>query len=105
MLWYFLLVMNINFTTNEAAIELGVTVRRIRQLYDGGVLFGEKRGRDLFLTRESVMAARHRKTKPGPEKAGEQSAVKPATTTAPKTIGAKSVKKAAAKSVRKSKAK
>ena len=41
-------------TTPEAAQYLGVTPPHIRLLYYKGVLRGEKRGRDLWITKESL---------------------------------------------------
>src|SRR6185295_13950844 len=41
-------------TTPEAALYLGVTAPHIRLLYYNKVLRGEKRGRDLWITMESL---------------------------------------------------
>lgn len=41
-------------TTKETAERLGVSARNVRDLYARHVLEGEKRGRDLFITEESV---------------------------------------------------
>jgi excisionase family DNA binding protein len=41
-------------TTSEAARYLNVTPPHIRLLYYRGVLRGEKRGRDLWITKESL---------------------------------------------------
>src|SRR5882757_7036145 len=46
--------MNVEVTTPEAAQYLGVTPPHIRLLYYKGVLRGEKRGRDLWITKESL---------------------------------------------------
>ncbi len=54
-------------TTNQVADELGITVRRVRQLFREGILQGEKLGRDLFIDPESLDQAKARKTAPGPE--------------------------------------
>lgn len=56
-----------HYTTNEAAIELGVTSARVRQMILNGELEAEKFGRDLMITAEALDAARARKTAPGPE--------------------------------------
>lgn len=53
-------------TTAEAAAELGVTAARVRQLVLSGEIKGERIGRDVLIPRESVEAAKQRKTKPGP---------------------------------------
>src|SRR5262245_53425772 len=54
-------------TTNQVADELGITVRRVRQLFEEGILAGEKMGRDLFIDPQSVDLAKERKTAPGPK--------------------------------------
>ena|ERR1051325_10676859 len=46
--------LNEEVTTPEAARFLGVTPPHIRLLYYKNVLRGEKRGRDLWITRESL---------------------------------------------------
>lgn len=42
-------------TTHEAAALLGVSVRRVQALIAAGKLVAERRGRDWFLDRDSVM--------------------------------------------------
>jgi excisionase family DNA binding protein len=49
-------------TTAEAGRELGVSPSRIRQLVLAGRIEAERRGRDLFVTRESLERERVRKT-------------------------------------------
>jgi excisionase family DNA binding protein len=50
-------------TTPEAAQYLGVTPPHIRLLYYKDVLRGEKRGRDLWITKESLDEyKKHRRT-------------------------------------------
>jgi len=55
-----------SFTTKEAAAELGVTPSRIRQMIIDGSLPATKRGRDQFIARADLEAARARQTRPGP---------------------------------------
>jgi excisionase family DNA binding protein len=54
------------YTTEEAAMQLGVTSARVRQMILDGTLPAEKFGRDLLITAEAIGAAKLRKTKPGP---------------------------------------
>ena len=54
------------YTTSEAALELGVTSARVRQMILKGELKAEKFGRDLMITAEAVSGAKKRKTAPGP---------------------------------------
>ncbi len=54
------------FTTNEAAVELGVTAARVRQMVLHRVLPATKFGRDLVITAESLEVAKRRKIMPGP---------------------------------------
>lgn len=42
-------------TTHEAAALLGVSVRRVQALIAAGKLVAERRGRDWFIDRDSVM--------------------------------------------------
>ena len=58
--------MDKNYTTTEAAMELGVTPARVRQMVLAGLLEAEKFGRDLVISASALTAAKHRKTKPGP---------------------------------------
>jgi excisionase family DNA binding protein len=58
--------MDKNYTTAEAAVELGVTPARVRQMVLDGLLEAEKFGRDLVISAKALTAAKHRKTKPGP---------------------------------------
>lgn len=54
--------------TKDAAIELGVTASRVRQLSYAGILSAKLIGRDLFISRRSITKAKQRKTLPGPAK-------------------------------------
>ena len=84
------------FTTKEAAAELGVTPRRVRQLFIVGENGVEKFGRDLLIPIEAIDAAKNRKTTPGPVKVGsiESKAGKPSQVSGPKT-GTKKLNKIA----------
>jgi excisionase family DNA binding protein len=54
------------YTTQEAAVALGVSSARVRQLILDGILKTERFGRAHVITREALEAARHRQTTPGP---------------------------------------
>jgi excisionase family DNA binding protein len=54
------------YTTAEAATALGVTPGRVRQMIIDGELVAEKLGRDLIINLEDIVAAKNRKTAPGP---------------------------------------
>jgi excisionase family DNA binding protein len=61
-------------TTTEAAMRLGVSDRRVRQMIEEGTLKGEKKGRDYLVDESSVEAAKKR-PKPGrPAKKGKKKA-------------------------------
>ena len=60
------------YTTSEAALELGVTSARVRQMVLRGELAAEKFGRDLMITAEAVTQAKRRKTIPGPSPASKE---------------------------------
>lgn len=55
------------YTTGEAAQALGVSSARVRQMVLEGDLPAEKFGHVLVIHAADVEAAKHRKTKPGPE--------------------------------------
>jgi excisionase family DNA binding protein len=55
-----------DFTTSEAAIELGITAGRVRQMIVDGELKATKHGRDLVITAAALDRAKKRKTAPGP---------------------------------------
>lgn len=55
-------------TTKDAAVKLGVTAGRVRQLIYARVLSAKLRGRDLFISVRSIDKAKKRKTLPGPAK-------------------------------------
>lgn len=59
------------YTTSEAADELGVTAGRIRQMVVDGELDAEKFGRDLMIKAEDLKKAKNRKTVPGPNPKGK----------------------------------
>jgi excisionase family DNA binding protein len=65
------------YTTNEAAELLEITASRVRQMVIDGTIRAEKKGRDLFIPESEIKAARARKTKPGPTPKAE-GAEKPA---------------------------
>lgn len=48
-------VMNSMYTTREAAVILGVQPRTVNQYIQRGQLTAEKRGRDLFISRDELM--------------------------------------------------
>lgn len=54
------------YTTNEAAVLLGLSAARVRQMVARGEIASEKFGRDRFVTAAAIEEARKRKTKPGP---------------------------------------
>ena len=58
--------MSKQYTTKEAAILVGVTPARIRQLAITGEIDHTYFGRDLVITELGIEQARKRKTKPGP---------------------------------------
>lgn len=61
-------------TTTQAAEELDLTTRRIRQLIADGDMEAVKAGRDFLIPKSEIEKARKRKTKPGPapaKKAGK----------------------------------
>jgi len=67
------------YTTNEAAVLLGVTSTRVRQMVLDGTMTAEKHGRDLMILPEAIKQAKLRKTKPGPAASTEEApAAKPA---------------------------
>lgn len=55
-------------TTSDAAVELGITPSRVRQLFYAGILSAKLKGRDLFVSARSIDKAKQRKTLPGPAK-------------------------------------
>ncbi len=83
------------FTTNETAVELGVTAARVRQMVLHGVLPATKFGRDLVITAESLEVAKRRKTMPGPAKSagGEKRAIGQTRATNGTSAGSSSEKK------------
>jgi excisionase family DNA binding protein len=54
------------FTTEQAAMELGVTPTRARQLIRAGILKAHQYGRAYLVTPAAIAAARKRHDKPGP---------------------------------------
>lgn len=56
-------------TTEQAAVALGITTRRVRMLIAEGVLQATKEGRDWHITQEAIEAAQTRNRKPGRRKA------------------------------------
>jgi excisionase family DNA binding protein len=54
------------YTTTQAASELGVTPGRVRQMVIDGEIAAQKFGRDLMISASAIMAAKKRKTTPGP---------------------------------------
>jgi excisionase family DNA binding protein len=67
------------FTTDEAAVELGVSSARVRQLILDGTLKTERFGRAHVITREALDQARLRQTSPGPAAKSAPSSEKRAT--------------------------
>jgi len=65
-------LMNKLYTTKEAALLVGVSVRRIRQLATHGEIEHRQFGRDLIITEVGINQAKTRKTKPGPAKNTER---------------------------------
>ena len=51
-----------HLTTREAAVLLGITPRRVRQLVKAGILLATRHGRDFVITTDAVEAARQRRT-------------------------------------------
>jgi hypothetical protein len=60
------------YSTLETAIRIGVSARRIRQLYQSGEIEGNMRGRDLFITETGIEQAKARRTKAGRPKNDER---------------------------------
>jgi excisionase family DNA binding protein len=54
------------FTAEEAALELGVTPSRVRQMIRAGLLPARRFGKVHVITRAALKTAEQRKTKPGP---------------------------------------
>jgi excisionase family DNA binding protein len=52
-------------TADEAAAELGLTGRRVRQLLNGGEIIGKKKGRDWIITREALEAYKRKRQEQG----------------------------------------
>jgi hypothetical protein len=61
-----MLRMSKNYTTNEAARELGVTPGRVRQMIVDGLLKTERFGSVHVIKPDALKIAAARKTKPGP---------------------------------------
>jgi hypothetical protein len=61
------------FTTEQAAIELGVTPTRTRQLIRAGILKAQQYRRVYLVTLAAIAAARNRHDKPGPIPKAQQS--------------------------------
>jgi len=54
------------FTTNEVAAILGVTPGRVHQMVTAGIIWAEKKGRDLLIPQSQIEKAKRRKTQRGP---------------------------------------
>lgn len=53
-------------TSEEAALELGVTPSRVRQMIRDGLLEARRFGKSHVIDRSALKVAGQRKTKPGP---------------------------------------
>lgn len=53
-------------TAEEAAIELGVTPSRVRQMIRAGILPARRFGKSHVITKADLQSAKQRKTAPGP---------------------------------------
>lgn len=53
-------------TAEEAAIELGVTPSRVRQMIRAGILPARRFGKSHLITKADLQTAKQRKTTPGP---------------------------------------
>lgn len=54
-----------DYTTNEAALALGIQRRSVCKLINQGILKAEKRGRDWFISQEEIDRYSHERTGPG----------------------------------------
>jgi excisionase family DNA binding protein len=55
-----------------AAALLGLKPRSVRKFIERGMIKGEKRGRDWFITQEEVDRYNRERRKPGPQKGHKQ---------------------------------
>lgn len=60
--------MSIEFTAKEAALKVGVSYSRIRQMAAAGEIDHKYFGRMLVITAKGIEQAVNRKTSPGPKK-------------------------------------
>lgn len=60
--------MNKEFTAREAALKIGVSHSRIRQMTAAGEIEHKYFGRMLVITEKGIEQAINRKTNPGPKK-------------------------------------
>jgi hypothetical protein len=60
--------MSKEFTAKEAALKIGVSYSRIRQLTAAGEIDHKYFGRMLVITEKGIEQAINRKTSPGPKK-------------------------------------
>ncbi len=67
-LCYFSFRMNKEFTAREAALKVGVSYSRIRQLTATGAIDHKYFGRMLVITEKGIEQATNRKTSPGPKR-------------------------------------
>lgn len=64
--------MNKEFTAKEAALKVGVSYSRIRQMTAAGEIEHKYFGRMLVITEKGIEQAINRKINPGPKKKGTE---------------------------------